>query len=478
MGGSSSPRSKPTSRIEEGDKVEADYKGKGRYYPGKITRDRRDGTYDIDYDDGEKETRVDEKLIRPLGGSPKKSSAGKLEEGDKVEADYKGKGRYYPGKITRDRRDGSYDIDYDDGEKETRVDEKLIRLIGGGSASGESKSSSSGGRLEEGDKVEADYKGKGRYYPGKITRDRRDGSYDIDYDDGEKETRVDEKLIRPLGGSPKKSSAGKLEEGDKVEADYKGKGRYYPGKITRDRRDGSYDIDYDDGEKETRVDEKLIRPLDRGRSPPRDDYRDRDRDRDREVRGSGSRRTSRSPESKRGGDSEGTRRKDLSRILSLRVRESIQEVVRRYQTNNDTSCRLLFESMDETPANGHVSKKEFKTAMKTIHQGAGNTRNSRHMAFEDWLEDADLQALSDALTYRRGGSIPYDDFLSFGLDLEEPEELQELHAKLHKEIFKRSKNTGRKKSSTYEPPAYVSLLILILMPTPMLICSLFSYEKQ
>ena len=179
--------------------------------------------------------------------------------------------------------------------------------------------------------------------------------------------------------------------------------------------------------------------MDRGRSLPRDDYRDRVRDRD--VRGSGSRR-SRSPESKRG-DSEVSRRKDLSRILSLRVRESIQEVIQRYQASNDTSCRLLFEAMDETPANGHVSKKEFKTAMKTIHQGAGNARNSRHMVFEDWLDDADLQTLSDALTYRKGGSIPYDDFLSFGLDLEEPEELQELHAKLHKEIFKRSKNNGK-----------------------------------
>jgi len=60
------------------------------------------------------------------------------------------------------------------------------------------------GKLEEGDKIEADYLGKGRYYPGKISRDRRDGTYDVDYDDGEKETRVDEKLIRLVGGSPKK----------------------------------------------------------------------------------------------------------------------------------------------------------------------------------------------------------------------------------------------------------------------------------
>jgi hypothetical protein len=49
--------------------VEARYKGKARYYPGSIKRDNGDGTFDIDYADGEKEAGVAGDLIRPLAPS-------------------------------------------------------------------------------------------------------------------------------------------------------------------------------------------------------------------------------------------------------------------------------------------------------------------------------------------------------------------------------------------------------------------------
>ncbi|KAK7238987.1 cytidine deaminase [Aureococcus anophagefferens] len=242
-GGSSS------DKIREGDKVEARYRGREKYYPGKISRDRGDGTFDIDYDDGEKETRVEERLIRKKDGG---GGGDKLREGDKIEARYRGREKYYPGKISRDRGDGTYDIDYDGGERETRVEERLIRSKDGGGG---------GDKLREGDKVEARYRGREKYYPGKISRDRGDGTFDIDYDDGEKETRVEERLIKKKDGG---GGGGKLREGDKVEARYRGREKYYPGKIGRDRGDGTYDIDYDDGEKETRVEERLIRPKEGG----------------------------------------------------------------------------------------------------------------------------------------------------------------------------------------------------------------------
>ena len=41
--------------FREGDKVEARYRGKLRYFPGVIRRVNRDATFDIDYNDGEKE---------------------------------------------------------------------------------------------------------------------------------------------------------------------------------------------------------------------------------------------------------------------------------------------------------------------------------------------------------------------------------------------------------------------------------------
>ena len=56
-------------RIEEGSKVEANYRGRGRYYPGRVSRVRLNGTMDIDYDDGEKEIGVDKDNVRLAGGS-------------------------------------------------------------------------------------------------------------------------------------------------------------------------------------------------------------------------------------------------------------------------------------------------------------------------------------------------------------------------------------------------------------------------
>ena len=49
-----------------GSKVEVRYKGKAKYYSGVIARKRRNGTFDINYDDGEDETGVDKDLIRSL----------------------------------------------------------------------------------------------------------------------------------------------------------------------------------------------------------------------------------------------------------------------------------------------------------------------------------------------------------------------------------------------------------------------------
>ena len=55
--------------LAEGMKVEARYRGKARYYPGRIKRDNRDGTFDVDYDDGEKEARVLSTFVRPEDGA-------------------------------------------------------------------------------------------------------------------------------------------------------------------------------------------------------------------------------------------------------------------------------------------------------------------------------------------------------------------------------------------------------------------------
>ena len=49
-----------------GDKVEGNYRGRNRWHPGRISRVRLDGTYDVDYNDGEKEDRVAVDCLRPM----------------------------------------------------------------------------------------------------------------------------------------------------------------------------------------------------------------------------------------------------------------------------------------------------------------------------------------------------------------------------------------------------------------------------
>ncbi|KAK7237682.1 alpha-kinase, partial [Aureococcus anophagefferens] len=94
-----------------GDAVEANYGLEGHFYPGTVAAVHGDGTYDVDYDDGEEECRVSAAAIR--GGA---KPAG-LAVGAAVEADYGLEGHWYPGKIAA-AHDGTYDIDYDDGEQE------------------------------------------------------------------------------------------------------------------------------------------------------------------------------------------------------------------------------------------------------------------------------------------------------------------------------------------------------------------------
>ncbi|GBG28986.1 Cytidine deaminase [Hondaea fermentalgiana] len=281
--------------LREGDRVEARYKGGSKYYKGKISRVNADGSYNIDYDDGDKERRVASSKVRKLGGggrsSPRRGGRGDIDteddaggilrEGDRVEARYKGGAKWYKGKITRVNADGSYNIDYDDGDQERRVASSKVRKLGGGAGRGGSPrrggrdefdtEDDAGGVLREGDRVEARYKGGSKYYKGKISRINADGSYNIDYDDGDQERRIAPSKVRKLGGSPRRGgrpssdteddAGGVLREGDRVEARYKGGSKYYKGKISRVNADGSYNIDYDDGDQERRVAASKVRKL-------------------------------------------------------------------------------------------------------------------------------------------------------------------------------------------------------------------------
>merc|ERR1711907_415034 len=114
--------------ISKGDRVEAKLKGWTKYYKGKITKENRDGTYDILFDDGERKSKVDAKLIKSLETKTKKTKKKtkrghgsdsdddddndsdddnddvSISKGDRVEAKLKGWTKYYKGKITKENR--------------------------------------------------------------------------------------------------------------------------------------------------------------------------------------------------------------------------------------------------------------------------------------------------------------------------------------------------------------------------------------
>jgi hypothetical protein len=268
--------------IDVGVAVEARYKGKSRYYPGVISRARSDGTFDVDYDDGEKEMGVAKELIRvavpadiitsPLrleaGGSRFPSSTA-LSEGMRIEARYKGKARYFPGKISRVRMDGTFDVHYDDGEREIGVIADFIRPLDH-TLLGSSSRAPDAGAFVEGDKIEALYKGKGtKWFPGVVTRANRDGTLDLRYDDGDSEVGALVSNVRRHPDAPARGVVGsdgfrgaeseRFREGSQVEANFKGRGRYYRGVIARARLNNTYDVDYEDGEKESGVEPGMIR---------------------------------------------------------------------------------------------------------------------------------------------------------------------------------------------------------------------------
>jgi predicted MarR family transcription regulator len=263
LAGSSSSKAAAPLQLREGDKIEARYKGRERWFAGVIRRVNRDDSYDINFDDGERELGVAAELVRLIGStsSSKKavdSSADlQLRDGDNIEARYRGRERWFAGTVKRANRDGTYDINYDDGERELSVAAELVRLIG--SASSSSRAAAAAVVFREGDKIEARYKGRERYFPGVVRRVNRDDTYDINYDDGERELGVAANLIRVTGSSSSKTVAAVFREGDKIEARYKGRERWFVGVVRRANRDDTYDINYDDGERELGVPADLIR---------------------------------------------------------------------------------------------------------------------------------------------------------------------------------------------------------------------------
>ena len=238
-----------------GDKVEARFnEALHKWQPGIIIDiNSEDGKYFIEYHDGNSQRYVSPENIRLM---EEKEEVNTFKIGDKVEVKYKGKGtKWYKGKIIdRGRISGKYVIQYDDGDIEKDALSENIRLI-------EEKVFI----YKVGDRVEGNFKGRGKWLPALITKVSSSGKYYyLDYDDGEHEELIDEKYIRLLNDNY-------IEEiypnniykvNDRVQARFKRRERWYPGRIKRAHKNNIYSIEYDDGEYETLVSQQFIRSKD------------------------------------------------------------------------------------------------------------------------------------------------------------------------------------------------------------------------
>jgi len=240
--------------ISKGDKIEAKFKGKGiKWFTGTITSINEDGTYKIIYDDGDIEDKADFKNIRLIKKSEIQPAEIIFNENDRIEVNYKGKGKWYSGKINKNNGDGTYEIHYDDGDVEYHIPYNMIRLK---EKSFDTPNNISKIKFSENNKVEANFRGRGRWYKGKIIRQRPDNTYDIYYDDGEVENHVLHHNIRLI------ENLNKYNKGERVQCNFKNSGVWYPCIIEYfSKRFNSYDVLCDNGKRDYDVKEENIRAL-------------------------------------------------------------------------------------------------------------------------------------------------------------------------------------------------------------------------
>jgi ribosomal protein L27 len=114
--------------------------------------------------------------------------------GDEVEALFRGKGtKWFPGRISNLNSDGTIDIRYDDGDTEVGANPLNVRFK-------DAQSRPAMSTFNEGDRIEALFKGKGtKWFPGTILSANRDSTFDIRYDDGDLEKGALGVNIRSLG---------------------------------------------------------------------------------------------------------------------------------------------------------------------------------------------------------------------------------------------------------------------------------------
>ena len=204
------------------------------YYPGTIQSANLNATYQVAFDDGGNKDGVEHRCVVALDESP-------LQVNDKVRGKVDGWSDYFDGVITNINANGSFVVQFNDGEVVENVQkQQMIKLEG----------SVQSAKFKAGEKVSAMISGWDVFYDGVIKNANEDGSYEIAFDDGE--------VVKSVKAAEIKSSAPQLIQAtsdaekyavkQRVSAKIEGWDAYFDGTIDKVNEDSTYSIVFDDGE--------------------------------------------------------------------------------------------------------------------------------------------------------------------------------------------------------------------------------------
>jgi len=148
----------------------------------KVMEVNDDGTYVVSVP---KSSRVETKYAVVIGDSPGSIRASQplFTIGNRVLANWKNAGPLYFGTIADVNRDGTYDIQYDDGDAEIRVEQTRIHLAP---------------NLNVGDRVFVNWKAHGYYFPAQVAVIHPDHTIRVDFDDGDVEDNIPLSRVRVI----------------------------------------------------------------------------------------------------------------------------------------------------------------------------------------------------------------------------------------------------------------------------------------
>ncbi len=272
------------------------------WYSGRIeAHNKATGRYDVLFDDGDREANVHPRYLRPVTRGPAPpaapvaaaAAAPVLYTGVRVECLFEGAlggDQWHPGQIeAASEVTGRFDILYDDGDREANVERRFIRLPSAPAGDGAGAATTSTGAtlattaavgLPVAARVLCQFEGAlgGDQWFAGVVEARHDpaGTYDILYDDGDHEEGVLPQFVRPLLPTTNTSATAtatstsfaatnttSLAVGARVLCLFEGAlgGDQWFAGVVEARHDpaGTYDILYDDGDREQGVLPQFVR---------------------------------------------------------------------------------------------------------------------------------------------------------------------------------------------------------------------------